>query len=54
MKITFYSTRSRINKLDINIIFLITKPSRLKGVMVIVLVIGPKVRGFKPGRDDGF
>jgi hypothetical protein len=24
------------------------------GVMVSVLSIGPKVRGFKPGRSDGF
>jgi hypothetical protein len=26
----------------------------LCGVMVSVLAIGPKVRGFKPGRGDGF
>jgi hypothetical protein len=26
----------------------------LSTVMVSVLVIGPKVRGFKPGRGDGF
>jgi hypothetical protein len=29
-------------------------PSRLGDVMVSVLAIGPKVRGFKPGRGDGF
>jgi hypothetical protein len=29
-------------------------PSRFGGVMVSMLAIGPKVRGFKPGRDDGF
>jgi hypothetical protein len=28
--------------------------SRLGVVMVVVLAIGPKVRGFKPGRSDGF
>jgi hypothetical protein len=28
--------------------------SRLGGVVVSVLATGPKVRGFKPGRGDGF
>jgi hypothetical protein len=28
--------------------------SRLDSVIVIVLAIRPKVRGFKPGRGDGF
>jgi hypothetical protein len=28
--------------------------SRLGGVMVSVLATGPMVRGFKPGRGDGF
>jgi hypothetical protein len=28
--------------------------SHLSGVMVCMLAIGPKVRGFKPGRGDGF
>jgi hypothetical protein len=33
---------------------LIAIASRLGGVIVSVLAIGPKVRGFKPGRGDGF
>jgi hypothetical protein len=28
--------------------------SRLGGVMVILLAIGPKVRRFKPGQSNGF
>jgi hypothetical protein len=28
--------------------------SRVSGVVVSVLAAGPKGRGFKPGRDDGF
>jgi hypothetical protein len=30
------------------------QPVVLGGLVVIVLAIGPKARGFKPGRGDGF
>jgi hypothetical protein len=36
------------------VLFLIPQASFLGGVMVGVLAIRPKVRGFKPGQDVGF